>query len=57
VVVSQFTLNPTYDFNFYEGLKGGLKGLLLGQSSWFLWTLFLTQCIELWAKVGDGMKG
>jgi fucose 4-O-acetylase-like acetyltransferase len=44
-VVSQFTLNPTYDFNFYEGLKGGLKGLLLGQSSWFLWTLFLTECV------------
>jgi fucose 4-O-acetylase-like acetyltransferase len=38
-IVSQFTLNPTHDFNLYEGLKG----LLLGQSSWFLWTLFLTQ--------------
>ena len=43
--ISQFTLNPIHDFNFYEGLKGGLKGLLLGQSSWFLWTLFLTQCV------------
>jgi fucose 4-O-acetylase-like acetyltransferase len=44
-VISQFTLNPMHDFNLYEGLKGGLKGLLLGQSSWFLWTLFLTQCV------------
>ena len=44
-LISQFTLSPMHDFNFYEGLKGGLKGLLLGQSSWFLWTLFLTQCV------------
>jgi fucose 4-O-acetylase-like acetyltransferase len=44
-MISQFTLNPVHDLNFYEAFKGGVKGLLLGQSSWFLWTLFLTQCV------------
>jgi len=47
--ISQFTLNPMYDVNFFEGLKGGLRALLFGQSSWFLWTLFLTQCILICA--------
>jgi fucose 4-O-acetylase-like acetyltransferase len=42
-IVSQFTLNPTHDFYPYEGLKG----LLLGQYSWFLWTLFLAQCLMI----------
>jgi acyltransferase len=58
-VISQFTLNPMHDFN----ASAALKGLLLGQSSWFLWTLFLTQCIliaalqikpELSPNLGDG---
>jgi fucose 4-O-acetylase-like acetyltransferase len=40
-VISQFTLNPTHDFRPYEGLKI----LLLGQSSWFLWTLFVAQSL------------
>jgi fucose 4-O-acetylase-like acetyltransferase len=40
-VISHFTLNPMHDFKPYEALKG----LLFGQASWFLWTLFLTQCI------------
>jgi fucose 4-O-acetylase-like acetyltransferase len=40
-LVSHFKLNPTHDLGFYEPFKE----LLLGQSSWFLWALFLTQCI------------
>jgi fucose 4-O-acetylase-like acetyltransferase len=40
-VVSQFTLNSTHGFSFYAGWKQ----LLLGESSWFLWTLFLAHCV------------
>lgn len=43
-LVSQFRLNaPHDDFAFYEAFKS----LLLGQSSWFLWTLFVVQCIVI----------
>jgi fucose 4-O-acetylase-like acetyltransferase len=40
-VISQFTLNPIDGFKPYQGLKS----LLLGETSWFLWTLFLAQCV------------
>jgi fucose 4-O-acetylase-like acetyltransferase len=45
-VVSQFTLNSTHGFSFYEGWKQ----LLLGESSWFLWTLFLAHCVLVTAS-------
>jgi fucose 4-O-acetylase-like acetyltransferase len=45
-LVSQFRLNaPHAEWGLYEPLKG----LLLGQSSWFLRTLFLAQCILILA--------
>jgi fucose 4-O-acetylase-like acetyltransferase len=48
-LISQFTVDNMHDSNFHEWLKRGLKALLLGQWSWFLWTLFVAQCILILA--------